>query len=379
MVSLADASRGVRRIELSRPDITEEDISAVVRVLRSGHLVQGPEVARLERVFAQLVGSRHAVAVSNGTASLHLALIALGIGPGDEVIVPAFSYIATANVVERVGARCVFVDVEPGIFNVGPEGVEAAITPRSRAIVPVHEFGLACDIARIAEIGRRRGIPVIEDAACALGALRGRRHVGSVGEVGSFSLHPRKAVTSGEGGMLTTDDDALATQFRILRNHGIDERREFVAAGLNCRMTDFQAALVHGQLTRLDAILDRRAELASVYRHELGAAGWLELPKVPEGCRHSWQTFHALLSDTIDRDGVIQALAERGIGANYGAQCIPAQPYFRDRYRLDSESLFANAYGAWRHGLALPLHSAMSRQDVVQVATQLTEVVGTFL
>lgn len=358
-------------IPLMSPDISEEDIEAVARVLRSGMLVQGAEVAAFEAEVADYVGVKHAIAVSNGTASLHLALVALGVGPGDEVIVPAFSYVATANVVELVGATCVFADVQRDTFNIDPDAFEAAITPRTKAAIPVHEFGLACDITRVVEIASARGIAIVEDAACAMGAREHGRHTGAFGAVGSFSLHPRKAVTSGEGGIITTDDDDLAARFRILRNHGIEMvegRMDFVAAGFNYRMTDFQAALVRGQFAKMDPVIAHRQRLAEIWMEALRGENWLALPVVPEGKNHSWQTFHPVLDDSVNRDAMIAALKERGVGSNYGAQCIPAQTYYRQRYGLDSASLFPNAWRAQTQGLALPLYGKMGEDDVRRAA-----------
>src|SRR5688572_498401 len=223
-------------IPLASPDINDEDIGEVVRVLKSGMLVQGPEVENLEKRIAEFIGVKHCIAASNGTATLHLSLIAMGIGPGDEVIVPAFSYIATANVVELVGATSVFVDIDIETFNIKTGDIERAITSRTKAIIVVHEFGLSADISRIKSIADKKGIPVIEDAACALGATQHDKQVGSFGQVGSFSLHPRKAISSGEGGLITTDDDELAEKLKILRNHGIkmlNGKMDFVAAGFN--------------------------------------------------------------------------------------------------------------------------------------------------
>jgi dTDP-4-amino-4,6-dideoxygalactose transaminase len=364
-------------IPLATPDISEEDVLAVAEVLRSGMVVQGENVAAFEAEIADYLGVRHAVAVSNGTASLHLALVALGVGPGDEVIVPAFSFVATANAVELVGATCVFVDVQPDSWNLDPDQFRGALTERTRAVIPVHEFGLPCDIGKVVEIARERDIPVIEDAACALGAAENGKRVGGFGTVGSFSFHPRKAVTSGEGGILTTHDDDLARRFRILRNHGIevqDGKTEFVAAGFNYRMTDFQAALVRGQLRRLPSIIARRETIAREYMRLLREENWLRLPHVPDDKTHSWQTFHLLLDPSIDRDRVVAGLAAAGIGSNLGAQCIPAQDYYRGKYAADSAQTFPNAWAAWRSGLALPLYSTMALADADRVASELRGV-----
>lgn len=358
-------------IPLMSPNITESDIEAVAEVLRAGMLVQGENVVALEKEIAEYLNVKNAVAVSNGTASLHLALVALGIGAGDDVIVPAFSYVATANVVEIVGAKCVFVDVEADTFNIDVSQIENAITPKTKAIIPVHEFGLACDIAELMEIAEKHNLFVIEDAACALGATENGKFVGTFGHVGSFSLHPRKAVTSGEGGILTTDDDDLAEKFRVLRNHGISMqsgKMDFIVAGFNYRMTDFQAALVRGQFARLEENINYRNELAEIYLNELKIAENIELPVIPEGKRHTWQTFHAVVGENADRDNFIEKLKSRGVGTNYGAQCIPYQTFFREKYKLDCTELFPNALCAFKRGLALPIYEKLSSSQVELVS-----------
>jgi dTDP-4-amino-4,6-dideoxygalactose transaminase len=366
-------------IPLMSPSITEQDIKAVTKVLRSGMLVQGENVASLEREVADYLQVKHAVAVSNGTATLHLALLSLGVGDGDEVIVPAFSYVATANVVEIVGAKCIFVDVERDTFNIDVSQIKQAITPRTKAIIPVHEFGLACDILELMEIAQKHDLYVIEDAACALGATENGKLVGSFGHIGSFSLHPRKAVTSGEGGLLTTDSDELAENFRVMRNHGIkmrDGKMDFVAAGFNYRMTDFQAALVRGQFSRLDEIIAYRNELAKTYFELLQDVSMISLPAIPKNKNHAWQTFHTVLSKEIDRDRFTQKLEERGVGANYGAQCIPYQTFYQQKYKLDCEKMFPNALRAFRQGLALPIYEKLSKSDVIKISQALIDVVS---
>lgn len=365
-------------IPLMSPNISEQDIEAVANVLRSGMLVQGEQVAAFEREVADYLNVKNVVAVSNGTASLHLALVALGVGAGDEVIVPAFSYVATANVVEIVGAKCVFVDVEKDTFNIDVSGIERLITPRTKAIIPVHEFGLACDISELLKIAEQHDLFVIEDAACALGAKENGKFAGTFGDVGSFSLHPRKAVTSGEGGLLTTDDDDLAEQFRVLRNHGIKQqsgKTDFVAAGFNYRMTDFQAALVRGQFARLEEIINRRNELAEIYFENLRGVSEISLPRLPENKTHTWQTFHAVVGETIERDALIEKLKTRGVGANYGAQCIPFLTFYREKYDLNFKKLFPNALRAFKQGLALPMFDKLKAEDVRTVSNALKDLI----
>lgn len=359
------------------PSISEGDIEAVAEVLRSGMLVQGANVASLELEIAAYLKTKNAVAVSNGTATLHLAMVALGIGPGDEVIVPAFSYVATANVVEIVGAKCVFVDVEPDTFNIDVSQIEQAITPRTKAIIPVHEFGLSCDISGLFKIAERNNLYVIEDAACALGAMENNKLVGTFGLIGSFSLHPRKAVTSGEGGILITNDDTLAEKFRVLRNHGISTttgKMDFVAAGFNYRLTDFQAALVRGQFARIEENIKYRNELAETYFNELKTTKNIELPVIPEGKRHTWQTFHGVVSENTHRDSLIEKLKTHGVGANYGAQCIPLQTYYQEKYKLNCKNLFPNALRAFQKGLALPMFDRLKIEEVRFVSRTLDDL-----
>lgn len=362
-------------IPLMVPDIRQQDIDAVVRVLQSGMLIQGKEVEALENNIAQYLNIKHAIAVSNGTASLHLALIAFGIGKGDEVIVPALSYIATANVVELVGATPVFADINIDTFNIDTSLIERSITKHTKAIIPVHEFGLACDITKICTIAKQHNLIVIEDAACALGAKEDEQFAGTFGNVGSFSFHPRKAVTSGEGGMLVTNDDALAKKLRMLRNHGIEMQNgkmEFTETGFNYRLTDFQAALVNSQFQRINSILDYKNELANIYFEELKGHKKIKLPFVPQNKTPTWQSFHVLVEG--NRDEIITRLKNKGIGTNYGAQCMPYQKYFQQKYKLNCAKLFPNGLKAYQQGLVLPLYERMDKEDVKRVVEILLSV-----
>jgi perosamine synthetase len=364
-------------IPLMIPNINEDDIQEVARVLRSGMLVQGREVEELEQNFTRYHKIKNAVAVSNGTASLHLALLALGIGKSDEVIVPAFSYIATANVVELVGATPVFVDIDLETFNIDASKIEEALTPRTKAIIPVHEFGLAADMIPIMKIAKAHDLFVIEDAACALGAADNGQYAGTFGDAGSFSLHPRKAITSGEGGVLVTNNDALAAKLRVLRNHGIemkDDQMEFVEAGFNYRMTNFQAALVNSQFNRLETGLQYKQGLAEIYLQELNSEK-IKTPAVPHGKRHSWQTFHVLLDDSVNRNETMLNLREAGVGTNYGAQCIPFMQYYQQKYKLNCRSLFPNSLRAYRQGLALPLYEKLTVSDIKMISKMVNRIV----
>ena len=363
-------------IPLMSPNINQDDINVVAKVLQSGMLVQGKEVAALEDTIARFLNVKHAIAVSNGTATLHLALIVSGIGRGDEVIVPAFSYIATANVVELVGAKPVFVDIDINTFNIDTSKIEAAITSKTKAIIPVHEFGLAAEMSKIIFIANNYKLIVIEDSACALGAMENNKYTGTFGNIGSFSFHPRKAVTSGEGGMIVTNDDEVARKLRSLRNHGIEiqnEKMEFILPGFNYRMTDFQAALVNSQFKRFEKTVNYKSTLAKVYFDKIKNPK-IKLPCVPKDKNHTWQTFHLVLDKSLNRDKIIDHLKSKNIGTNYGAQCMPAQKFFQKKYNLNCEDNYPNAMMAYQQGLAIPLYEKLTFENISYIAQQLNQI-----
>ena len=360
-------------IPIAKPNIPKEAKEKVLEVLESGMLVQGKEVKQLEDKIASYLGVNHAICVTSGTATLHLSLLSLGIGPGDEVIVPAFSYVATANVVELVGAKPVFIDIDINTFNIDSSDIEDVISSKTKAIIPVHEFGLSSNISEILSIATKHKLAVIEDAACALGAKEDNKFVGSFGEFGSFSFHPRKAITSGEGGVLTTDDEKLARKIRILRNHGIDISKgemDFVKAGYNYRMTDIQAALVSCQFDNLNQIISYKQQLAEIYRNEIRNKK-IKLPVVPENKNHTWQTFHVLLPSEADRNRLRKHLSEAGIMTNYGAQCIPHMTYYQNKYNHHSEVEFPNAYRAYTCGLAIPLYDLLTIDNIKYISNSI--------
>lgn len=356
-------------IPLASPDIRDEDINRVVDVLRSGMLVQGAQVAAFERSVADYLKASHVLAASNGTATLHLALVVAGIGPGDEVIIPSLSYIATANVVELVGARPVFVDINIQTYCINVTRIEAAITPATKAIIPVHEFGLMTDMSVVNTLAKRHNLLVIEDAACALGASENGMLAGTLGDFGSFSLHPRKNITSGEGGLLVCKDSAHAEKVIRLRNHGIaiaDGQMLFPEVGFNYRLTDIQAALAMSQFGRFSEILSKKQSLAEVYFEHL-THGAVTLPVCPEGKTHTWQSFHILLDESIDRDALIQKMRAAGVGTNLGAQCMPDQDFYSRKYGLDVPKLFPNGLRAYKHGLVLPLYEKLTNNDILHI------------
>jgi len=283
-------------------------------------------------------------------------------------VIPAFSYVATANVVELVGAKPVFVDTRSDSFNIDPDRIEAAITSCTKVLMPVHEFGHPADMDQIIDIANAHRLPVVEDAACALGSEWNGRKVGSWGQIGSFSLHPRKAVTSGEGGILTTNDAKLADFFRIMRNHGNNSATggaDFVAAGFNYRMTDIQAALVVGQVERLEAIIAKRNAIVSQYDKHLDPR-FFQKPAPPLNGRTTWQSYHIVLNQDVEQAHFLRYLSGKHIGSNYGAQCIPVQNYYRKKYGYGIDD-FPEAYRAFRQGIVLPLFDKMTEAQASYV------------
>lgn len=364
-------------IPLASPDIRSEDISAVNDVLISGNLVQGKNVELLEKKIANFVGVSDCILVTNGTATLHLILTALGIGPGDEVIVPAFSYIASANVIELVGAKPIFIDIDIDTFNLDVSKIESRISSKTKAIMLVHEFGLCADVGFVKKVCQSKNIYLIEDAACALGSYEKEMHAGSFGIAGSFSFHPRKAITAGEGGAIVTSNRDLANKLRALRNHGIDcvdtGSMNFILPGYNCRITDIQAALLSSQFDRLSEILNKKALIAGRYLKEIHNNDF-KLPFIPEDKTPSWQTFHLVLSEKLDRNKVIIELRQKGIGVNYGAQCIPKQTFFKNKYALDVENEFPNSLIAYSRGLAIPLYEKLEKTQIDYIIETLNKL-----
>lgn len=363
-------------IKLSKPYITDQCISNVVEVLRSGNLVQGQFVNQLENDVKSYLGVKHAFAVSSGTAALHLALIVLGIGPGDEVIVPAFTFPATANVVELVGATTVLVDINLDDFCIDTSKIEQAITPKTKAIMPVHEFGQAAKMDDIIQLAQKYNLNIVEDAACALGAEFGSKKVGTFGELGCFSLHPRKAITSGEGGILVTNKDDIAEKVAMYRNHGIvykDSKLDFEVAGLNYRLTDFQAALCIPQLEMLTELIECRIKQANFYNDFLGCTSNIKTPVVFDNRKMVFQTYHILLSDDINRDLLIATLKEHEIEVNFGAQALNALKYYSNKYSYKYSDC-PNAFRARVQGLALPLGMHLNDADIKYISSTIKKV-----
>jgi perosamine synthetase len=378
-----------RPIPIARPTLGEEEAEAARRVILSGWVTQGPEVAAFEAEFADFVGAPHACAVSSCTTALHLALHALGVGPGDEVITASHSFIATANAVRHCGARPVFVDIDPGTYNIDPGAIEAAITPRTRAIVPVHQIGLPCEMGAILTLARRHGLKVVEDAACAIGSelfVDGAwQRVGRpLGDAACFSFHPRKVITTGDGGMITTRDPELDRRLRPLRQHGMsisDAARhaagsvvfeEYPVIGFNYRMTDIQAAIGRVQLRRLPELLARRVAMADAYTRAIRQIPGLEPPRVPPHARTNYQSYAVRVTREfrMSRDDLMRSLLDRGISTRRGIMNAHQEAAYAGVPMLPLPRSEAATAGV----ILLPLHADLTADDQAFVIESLEEL-----
>jgi perosamine synthetase len=353
-------------IRLAWPDLGADELAAVAEVLESGQLTMGPKVEEFEAELARVCEVEHAVVVSSGTAALHLSVLALGIGPGDEVIVPAYTFPATANVVALAGARPMLVDVDPETMNVTAESVAAAVTDRTRAVLVVHLFGRPAPWEELSE-ALPEGVALLEDAAGALGARRQGRACGGLGRLGCLSFHPRKIVTTGEGGAVTTNDAEIADAIRRFRHHGIEPRGDFEirAAGLNYRLPDILCALGTTQMRRLEQLLEEREQLAAAYAGRLD--GVVGLPSADEGDRHGRQAYIVRLDR---RDEALEALGEAGIQGQIGTYAVHRLAAYAD------QGPFPGADAAFERALALPFHNRLSDSDLDRVAEVLDRVVS---
>jgi dTDP-4-amino-4,6-dideoxygalactose transaminase len=357
------SAAGNVRVPLSAPFIGKKEEQAVLRVLRSGRLVQGPEVEAFEAEFAGATGFEHAVAVSSGSAALLLSLKALSVGPGDEVVIPAYTFIATANAARLAGAEVVLADVSPRTLNLDPESVALAAGPGTAVVIPVHQFGLLADVEGISAAAPRAVI--LEDAACAAGACTAER---SVGRVTCFSFHSRKAMTTGEGGMVTTSDSGLARRLRRLRQHGMDEKGA-EEAGYNFRMNEMAAALGRVQLKRLPGLLEKRRQAAERYAEDLKDLDWLILPESPDTPAHDFQSYVVRLSKDapVSREQVIERLRSAGIECQAGVQPVHRHKAYQNTARIPlpvSEQAGNTAF-------FLPMHARLGPDDVGRVCRSL--------
>jgi perosamine synthetase len=380
-------------LPIARTSLTEAEIQSVLEPLRSGWLVQGPKVREFEDKWSAFTGARHSIAVTSCTTALHLSLAALGFGPGDEAIVPAFTWISTANVVEHLGGRVIFCDIDMKTFNLDVSKLDGLVTSRTRAVLPVHLFGLAAEMDRILDFAHRHNLWVVEDAACGFGSRYRDRHVGTFGNTGCFSFHPRKAITTGEGGMVTTQDDELADKLRRLRDHGAamsDLQRHLGArpylladhpdAGYNQRMTDLQGALGSAQMARAKDIINERQKLARVYDAAFAELEWLQTPQCRSEFEHGYQSYPCLFQPARVEEAIsagdfteLQAvnesrnkwmdrLQQEGISTRPATHAVHMLGFYRQKYGLQPED-YPNAYAANDCSISLPLFHGMTKAE----------------
>ncbi|MBW2147256.1 MAG: DegT/DnrJ/EryC1/StrS family aminotransferase [Deltaproteobacteria bacterium] len=375
----------MKTIPLTRPYMGAEEKRLISEVVDSGWLTQGPAVTEFEKKVAAYVGVRHAVAASSCTTALAVALECLGVGPGDEVIVPSYSFIATANVIQHRGARPVFVDINLDTYNIDEEKIEEAITPRTRLIMPVHQVGLPAHMTRINRIARDHGVMVIEDAACAIGSEYEGRKIGTHTRCACFSFHPRKVITTGEGGMIVTDDDELADRARSLISHGasVDEEAKHKAEGLvivhypdfgyNYRLSNIQGAMGVAQMDRIDWLLERRRSLAAVYDRAFGDHPRLVIPHVPEYARPTYQSYMLRIrdADAEERNRILSRLKSLGVQCTPGICAIHKEPCYAQEY---GQVCLPCTEKAFDTTMIIPLYPHMSEDDQSYVIEQVLSV-----
>lgn len=365
-----------RNIPISLPHTGEEEWLATKEPIMSGWLTAGPKVREFEEIFAKRHGVKHAMAVTSATTALHLALVALNIQAGDEVIVPAFTWISTANVVIYCGAKVVFVDVDRTTFNIDVNDLKKKITSKTKAIIPVHLFGLCADMDAVKKVAGN--IPLVEDGACAAGAGYKGNAAGSLGTIGCFSFHPRKSVTTGEGGMITTNDDKLAELISSLRNHGAsisEEQRhhgakpyilpDFNILGYNYRMTDLQAAVGIVQLKKLDLFIDEREKWAKFYDEALKDIGWLRTPVVGSEYKHGWQSYVIYIDESkapVSRNDMMEKLQQMGVSTRPGTHAPHMLNYYAEKYNIKPDD-FPGAKDCNNYSMSIPLFNKMTNED----------------
>ena len=376
-----------RNIAIGSPSMGIEEWEACKAPIESGWITQGPKVKEFETNFAQRHKVKHAFAVSNCTTALHLALIACGVKEGDEVLVPAFTWVSTANAVKYCNATPVFVDIDINTFNIDIDKIAEKITDKTKAIIPVHLFGLCADINAIKQ--KFPDLKIVEDGACAAGSALHDVPAGALGHVGCFSFHPRKSVTTGEGGMLTTNDDEMAIQIDRLRNHGAsisEEQRHhgpkpyilsaFEMVGYNYRMTDIQGAIGVVQLSKLDKFIDERQVWADYYAENLQDIAWLKTPVVPAGYKHGWQSYVTYIDESIapmKRNDMMEYLQQNGIATRPGTHAVHMLDVYAKMYNIKPLD-FPGAYNADQFSMSIPMHNKMVKEDFDYIIHHLKQI-----
>lgn len=365
------------RFPVVKPYLTRREESEVIKVLRSGWLTQGKYVKLLEEMIKTYNKVKHAFLLNSATSGLITAIKSLELNNKDEVIIPSFTFPSTANSVILGGAKSVFCDIDLETFNISTEKIEGLITRRTKAIMPVHEFGLPAEMRKIRGIAKKHGLIVIEDAACSLGAEYKGKNVGGLGNVGVFSFHPRKIITSGEGGCIVTNSSQIARKVEYLRNHG-EYRKRFIGCGYNFRMSDIQAAILVSQFKRIEKTIQRRIKLALNYNKllkPLEDEKLLRIPLSPQNCKHIYQSYVVLLAEKINRDRLKEFLRQKGVEVQYGTYCVPLLDFYRKHFNILEES-YKNACFAYKHTLTLPLYHNLKVKEqevIVKVLKNLIE------
>ncbi len=385
------------KVPISKPNLISKDIESINEPLHSGWLVQGPKTREFEEKWSNFINVKHSIAVTSCTSAMHLSLAAINFEPGDEVIVPALTWISTANVVEHCGGKVIFCDIDLDTFNIDLNHLINIVTKKTKVIFPVHLFGLSCEMSPLIEFANENNINLIEDAACGFGSRYFGKHVGTFGRTGCFSFHPRKAITTGEGGMITTNDDELAEKIRSLRDHGakISDLQRHLGpkpyilsdhpyAGYNQRMTDLQGALGSSQMDRAQTIVNERKALAENYDNKLKHIDWLKTPMSPKNYEHGYQSYVCLFnSEKIGTNNLekinekrnlfMDKLLTKGISTRPGTHAVHMLHYYKEKYNILPQKYF-NAYAAYFCSVALPLYNGMSEAEQNYVIDTINDI-----
>jgi perosamine synthetase len=363
----------IKMIRLNVPFVDNDEYDEIAQVLPTGYYTQGKKTSDFEKLVAEYIGSLYAYAMSSCTTALHLSLVALNVKPGDEVIVADFTFPATANVVVHVEAKPVLCDSDLDTYTINLDDLRSKITSRTKAIIPVHTFGCSADMDGVMSAANELEIPVIEDAACAIGATYKGKFCGNIGTVGCFSFHPRKVITTGEGGMITTNEDQLAERIKILRNHGgvlEGNKYQYIEAGFNYRLSDIQSAMGIAQMKKLQRLIDKKRNLAHQLKSRISHIDGITPPCNPPWDGHIYQSFVVLLEEGLDRNRIIESMKAREVETTIGTYALHEQPYFQKKWGYVSGQL-PNSSQAFRNTLTLPLYPQMSQVELDQVVEAL--------